>query len=245
MTLILESNNTDLDNFKQGILVTPTSMNKNILLWDVGHYYFNVNDIWKKYEHIPNTTYAPHVYVTSVKPIKYKDIDLNSTNTNAKSWFRQIKVEDHLGNSFIRTIYAPNVKDVVDLENGKLLSSGSDTGWQRVSTSVADKRYTSIPVSNITNATITTGGDLSYSIKNGICYVRLNGLVLSAKGRVTVPEGTFPIPDNSITNGHFPVITNMNNCYLAVLSSSGGLGISCDTGTDTIYTTISYPVKES
>ena len=126
-----------------------------------------------------------------------------------------------------------------------MLSSGSDTGWQRVSTSVADKRYTSIPVSNITNATITTGGDLSYSIKNGICYVRLNGLVLSGKGRVTVSTETFPIPDNSITNGHFPVITNNNDCYLAILSSSGGLSINCDTGTGTIYTTFSYPVSES
>ena len=118
--------------------------------------------------------------------------------------------------------------------------------WRMLcSTSVADKIYTSIPVSNITNATITTGGDLSYSIKNGICYVRINGLVLSGKGRVTVPTGTFPIPNNSLTNGHFPVVTNNSNCYLAVLSSSGGLSINCGTGTDTVYTSFSYPVAES
>ena len=82
--------------------------------------------------------------------------------------------------------------------------------------------------------TVKDDNEHLYSIKNGICYVRLNGLVLSGKGRVTVPTGTFPIPDNSITNGHFPVITNNNNCYLAVLSSSGGLSISCDTETGTI-----------
>ena len=161
-----KSNNTDLDNFKQGILVTQTSMNKNILLWDVGHYYFNGNDMWQSYEHIPNTEYAPHVYVTSVLPVKYKD-----TN-NVGSWFRQIKVDDHLGKSFIRTIYTTNVKNVVDLENGKILSGDdcSDTGWQRVcTTSVANSSGTVTLPDGLT-------GTISYRIINGVCYVSVNGL---------------------------------------------------------------------
>ena len=124
--------------------------------------------------------------------------------------------------------------------------AGAWTKWQRLcSTGVADKSWTTIPESSITNATLVSGGTFTYSIKNGICYVRINGLVLSGKGGVTVPTGTFPIPDISITNGHFPVVSDRNNCYLTILSSSGGLTISCGTNTGTIYTTISYPVKES
>ena len=239
-----KSNNTDLDNFKQGTLVTQTSMNKNILLWDVGHYYFNMNYTWQAYEHRPNTSYAPHVYVTSVKPTKYKDINLDDTDTNAKSWFRQIKVEDHLGSSFIRTIYTPNVKDVVDLENGKLLSSGSDTGWQRVSTSVAD-----IPKTNIAlDTSIWTSGNVHYEVKNGICYVSIQALTPKNGGANIVISNSMPKPDFyilatlSIANNKTVPI---NPIQARIAENSTTLLLHSNNNTEAIFGLFSYPVKES
>ena len=159
----------ELNNLRQGILVTPNSMNKNILLWNVGHYYFSGNDMWRTYEHIPNTTYAPHVYVSSVSPKRYE-------NTNDEGpWFRQIKVDDHLGKSFIRTIYTPNVKNVVDLENGKMLSGDqcSDTGWQRIcTTSVDDVPLTDI-ILNIPNILTTQTVSANYVVKNSYASINL------------------------------------------------------------------------
>ena len=126
--------------------------------------------------------------------------------------------------------------------------SNPSSNWEMrkiCTTNVADKSWTTIPESSITNATLVSGGDLTYSIKNGVCYIRLNGLVLSGNGNIEVPTGTFPLPDINITNGHYPVVTNGNACFLTILGSSGGLTINCGTNTGTIYTTISYPVKES
>ena len=237
-----KSNNTDLDNFKQGTLVTQTSMNKNILLWDVGHYYFNMNYTWQAYEHRPNTSYAPHVYVTSVKPTKYKDINLDDTDTNAKSWFRQIKVEDHLGSSFIRTIYTPNVKDVVDLENGKLLSSGSDTGWQRVSTSIADVgtwTYATLTYTD-TAKTDTPGGSVSYRIKNGICFVRCTvGENITGKNVIKV-SGMPPI-DGSVN----VLLDNDGACVGSVWGYNGTELLIHKTNSKIGYATFSYLVLES
>ena len=235
-----KSNNTDLDNFKQGILVTSTSMNKNILLWDVGHYYFDANLIWQSYEHIPNTTYAPHVYVTSVKPIKYKDIDLNSTNTNAKSWFRQIKVEDHLGSSFIRTIYTPNVKDVVDLENGKLLSSGSDTGWQKVSTRVADVEKTSITSNNTDLYTISSA---YYCVKNGICYISFWSITVKKTGSAMKTGKIFPTPLLIKASGIL-IDDNGKLGGQAYIGENGELRFDCSLANTKLYCSFSYPVAE-
>ena len=239
-----KSNNTDLDNFKQGILVTSTSMNKNILLWDVGHYYFDANLIWQSYKHIPNTTYAPHVYVTSVKPIKYKDIDLNSTNTNAKSWFRQIKVEDHLGNSFIRTIYTPNVKDVVDLENGKLISSGSDTGWQRVSTSVADVPITTVSLNDKTNYKCNAVDWINYEIYNGVCFLRvLISCVSPSLDYVYLADVPKPRYDKAFNCGGWSV-DNKGDSISVIIAHTGKLNFRNGTSGGLYLGTISYPVAE-
>lgn len=187
-----KSNNTDLNNLKQGILVNETSMNENILLWDVGHYYFNSNAAWAKYKNIPSTGYAPHVYVTSVKPIKYKNVNLDSAEKTI--WFRQIKVDGHLGKSFIRTIYAPDVKDVVNLENGKLLPSGSDTGWQRVcTTSVEDIDKTDIIFSDTTiyEPQITNFHN-HYEVVNGECYVSLYVKAVAPTNQWTLINASLP-----------------------------------------------------
>ena len=235
-------NKTDLDNLKQGILVTETSsMNKNILLWDVGHYYFNSNAAWRTYEHIPNTDYAPHVYVTSVKPVKYEN-----TN-NEGTWFRQIKVDDHLGNSFIRTIYTTKIDDVVNLENGKLISSGSDTGWQRVcTTSVAD-----VPKTIITNNLASTKVSLSssdsyatYYVKNGTCYVTIWSMTILAVCSVETIFNNLPKSEIGVTCP----LCNGEESFAQVFISPNSKVIAFNASATTInkngYCSFSYPVSE-
>ena len=241
-----KSNNTDLNNLSQGILVGSTSsMNENILLWDVGHYYFNLNSVWKSYKNIPNTEYAPHVYVTSVKPTKYKDIDLNSAEK--KTWFRQIKVDGHLGKSFIRTIYVPDINDVINLENGKLLSSGSDTGWQRVcTTSVQDTSLKKLKNSS----DINSDADITYIVKNGMCNVSVN-TVSSTKmetGNITLTTG-LPIPVN--TSCWYSLSTNSNATtaplqnLLIRIDSSGNMIAYNGSNNANYFGSFSYPVAES
>ena len=237
-------NKTDLDVLKQGILVTGTSsMNKNILLWDVGHYYFNLNSTWKGYEHIPNTDYAPHVYVTSVKPVKYED-----TN-NEGTWFRQIKVDDHLGKSFIRTIYTTDINNVVNLENGKLISSGSDTGWQRVcTTAVADKTFDATSLTSLnSNYTFLA---IKGVVKNGFCTCTIGIKVVNPV--LTYEDVASGMPNAQVPY-YVPPMLNWSDVSgldttspLHITISTDGL-IRCEGGVASkeYYVTVTYPVAES
>ena len=243
-----KSNNTDLNNLSQGILVSDTSsMNENILLWDVGHYYFNLNSTWKAYKNIPSTEYAPHVYVTSVKPTKYKDIDLNSAEK--KTWFRQIKVDDHLGKSFTRTIYTPDINAVINLENGKLLSSGSDTGWQRVTTSVADVDKTELTWTDKTNYE-SSGTKCSYMVKNGICYVFIDITVNSpAPSGFVINDSGLPKPFSAVHASIPPYIKTVSETTtltVAVTIMSGLTAFIIYNGTVGFryLHTFSYPVAD-
>ena len=237
-------NKTDLDVLKQGILVTGTSsMNKNILLWNVGHYYFNLNSTWKGYEHIPNTDYAPHVYVTSVKPVKYED-----TN-NEGTWFRQIKVDDHLGKSFIRTIYTTDINNVVNLENGKLISSGSDTGWQRVcTTAVADKTFDATSLTSLnSNYTFLA---IKGVVKNGFCTCTIGIKVVNPV--LTYEDVASGMPNAQVPY-YVPPMLNWSDVSgldttspLHITISTDGL-IRCEGGVASkeYYVTVTYPVAES
>ena len=237
-------NKTDLDVLKQGILVTGTSsMNKNILLWNVGHYYFNLNSTWKGYEHIPNTDYAPHVYVTSVKPVKYED-----TN-NEGTWFRQIKVDDHLGKSFIRTIYTTDINNVVNLENGKLISSGSDTGWQRVcTTAVADKTFDETSLTSLnSNYTFLA---IKGVVKNGFCTCTIGIKVVNPV--LTYEDVASGMPNAQVPY-YVPPMLNWSDVSgldttspLHITISTDGL-IRCEGGVASkeYYVTVTYPVAES
>ena len=236
-------NNADLDNLEQGTLVTETSMNKNILLWDVGHYYFNSNVTWRTYEHIPSTEYAPHVYVTSVKPVKYED------TKNVGTWFRQIKVDDHLGKSFIRTIYTDNVKNVVDLENGKILPDGhqcKDTGWQRIcTTSVADVPKTQIVFSDTTYYEVYNPGGTTYEVVNGICYLQADVKVKNQFLSYSKVLDGIPIPKTQQNGMASPWNYNNTNANLLFKISNGALFLAYGEPSQHHLINIAYPVENS
>ena len=114
----------------------------------------------------------------------------------------------------------------------------------KLNKNVADVAKTNI-TSNVLNATVNSGGSIYYSIKDGICYVRISGITVSAdsNNQKILSKGSLPIPDAEITNGHYPIASTNSTNGLIVLTGEGG-AIYYGSAM-TIYTTISYPVKES
>ena len=126
---------------------------------------------------------------------------------------------------------------------------GSDSSgllWKKVcTTSVADVSTTNI-TSSLVNATASSGSGVSYSVKNGMCYVQFIGVktTASSSGSYILSTGTLPPLNTSLSNGHYPVVDSSSINGLVVVESNTG-GVRYYGGVMTIYTTISYPVKES
>lgn len=124
-------------------------------------------------------------------------------------------------------------------------SDGTGLSWSRVcATSVADVPKTNI-TSRVLNATVNSGGGVYYSIKNGICYVQMHSVVttVNSSGKKILSNGSLPILDSNLSNGHY-VITSPNATNgLVVLDGNGAVYYYGDAMT--IFTSISYPVKES
>lgn len=117
--------------------------------------------------------------------------------------------------------------------------------WKKVcTTSVADVGKTNI-TSRVLNATVNAGGGVYYSIKNGICYVQIAGITVSAdsSGQKILSNGSIPIMDLNFTNGHYAIASPSATNGLIVFDGSGGA--TYYGSVMTIYATISYPVKES
>ena len=119
----------------------------------------------------------------------------------------------------------------------------SGLSWRRVcTTSVADVGKTNI-TSRLVNA---TGGEVVYSVKNGMCYVQFSGVTTTttSTGKYILSPGTLPPMDNSLSNGHYPVADGSSTNGLVVVES-GTCGVRYYGGAMGMFTTISYPVKES
>ena len=117
--------------------------------------------------------------------------------------------------------------------------------WQRLcGTSVADVEKTDI-TSKVSNATVNTGYGVSYSVKNGICYVQFTSVTVraSSNGQYIILKGTLPAIDDSLTNGRYPVVGGGSKIGMVAVDGNTG-GIKYYGGDMTIFTTISYPVAE-
>ena len=123
---------------------------------------------------------------------------------------------------------------------------GSGLSWQRVcTTTVADVPFTDI-TSKLTNCSASIIG---YSVKDGICRVKINGLKPNTQAVEILATGILPNPD-PIHNGHFNVMYTTGNMALFViynLSTDGVRLVSCNNSTISgeIYCTLEYPVAES
>ena len=122
-------------------------------------------------------------------------------------------------------------------------SDGTGVTWDKVCiTKVKDIAKTNIS-SKLINATMSSGGGVYYSVKNGICNIQIAGLVASTSGAVIFPNGSLPKTDPNNTNGHYPVTSPNATCGLIVFDSVGAVRYYGNSMT--IYATISYPVAES
>ena len=140
-------------------------------------------------------------------------------------------------------------KELVGNNNEYVCTYRSDnikwTSWQKLcTTSVADVEKTDI-TSKVSNATVNYGNGVSYSVKNGICYVQFTSVTVgtSSNGQYIVTKGTLPHLDNSLSNGRYPVVGGGSKSGMVVVDGNTG-GIRYFGGDITIFTTISYPVAE-
>ena len=155
--------------------------------------------------------------------------------TKVENGLKVLVCRNHNSDILVRTI-----------RRSKGVNEWVESTWQRLCiTTVENKYWTTIKESTLTNTTFVSGGNCSYSILNGIAYIRFNGLTTTSASTITAPEGTFPIPNPKITNAHCPVVTSSGNTALCNISSNGGLSIRLTSSIGDIYTTISYPVAES
>lgn len=119
------------------------------------------------------------------------------------------------------------------------------TKWQRVcTTSVADVPYTNI-TSKLKNC---SAGAIGYSVIDGICRVKINGLKPNTQSVEILATGILPNPD-PIHNGHFNVMYTTGNMALFIIYNTSTDGVrlqSCNsTIAGDIYCTLEYPVKRS
>lgn len=113
-----------------------------------------------------------------------------------------------------------------------------------VTTSVPDVSKTNI-TSKVLNATVNPGNGVSYSVKNGICYVQFTGVTTTtaSNGQYILLKGTLPAIDDSLTNGRYPVVGGGSKSGMVAVDGNTG-GIRYYGGAMTIFTTISYPVAQ-
>ena len=140
-------------------------------------------------------------------------------------------------------------KELVGNNNEYVCTYRSDdikwTSWQKLcTTSVADVSKTDI-TSKVTNATVNYSSGVSYSVKNGICYVQFTSVTTrtSSNGQYIIPKGTLPAIDDSLSNGRYPVVGGGAKSGMVAVDGNTG-GVRYYGGEMTIFTTISYPVAE-
>ena len=98
----------------------------------------------------------------------------------------------------------------------------------------------------VSNATVNYSSGVSYSVKNGICYVQFTSVTTTtaSNGQYILSKGTLPSIDNSLSNGRYPVVGGGSKSGMVFVDGNTG-GVRYYGGEMTIFTTISYPVSES
>ena len=220
-------------NCIEGIELNQTTINTygtEILKYPLGIWRIYSDDLASKFTDLPVKT-SGRIEITSIDPTTNK-------NPLTSSWsYRVYNFESYTGENYIRKITSSNTAGVFSY----------DSGWRRVcTTSVADVSTTKINI----NASYMSDANCYYEVKNGICYVNfLTGVyvVPSQLDGVTLATG-LPKPSapqvahTYVLWAGLPsqqVILFVNNDGRLVLHASTSANGGC------IYTTFSYPVKES
>ena len=164
-----------------------------------------------------------NVHITSAERTKWNEVDKKVNKTDITTTIDENSTDSELPSA--RAIYE-KIKNMV-------------------TTSVPDVVKTDI-TSKVTNATVNYSSGVSYSVKNGICYVQFTSVTTTtaSNGQYIIPKGTLPAIDDSLSNGRYPVVGGGSKSGMVAVYGNTG-GIKYYGGDMTIYTTISYPVKEN
>ena len=170
--------------------------------------------------------------------VKY--VEILGTSDSATPWTVGLSTRTYRATTEDGAIFT---RSITSGEQGGVIEK--DTGWQKVySTSVVDVKPIDI-TSKVSNVTVNYNSRVSYSVKNGICYVQFTGVTTTTatNGQYIVPKGTLPSIDNSLSNGRYPVVGGGSKSGMVAVDGNTG-GIKYYGGEMTIFTTISYPVLE-
>ena len=114
--------------------------------------------------------------------------------------------------------------------------------WKKVcTTSVSDVALTQLTMGS------GVSGSVSYYVKNGICYVQVNGLkssTMSTSGQIMTSG--LPVPE-VITEVYYPLIANdyTKGGILVTVKDTGKMVNHVGVNNASYYGTFSYPVAES
>ena len=170
--------------------------------------------------------------------VKY--VEILGTSDSATPWTVGLSTRTYRATTEDGAIFT---RSITSGEQGGVIET--DTGWQKVySTSVVDVKPIDI-TSKVSNVTVNYSSRVSYSVKNGICYVQFTSVTTTTatNGQYIVPKGTLPSIDNSLSNGRYPVVGGGSKSGMVAVDGKTG-GIKYYGGEMTIFTTISYPVLE-
>ena len=169
--------------------------------------------------------------------VKY--VEILGTSDSATPWTVGLSTRTYRATTEDGAIFT---RSITSGEQGGVIEK--DTGWQKVySTSVVDVKPIDI-TSKVSNVTVNYNSRVSYSVKNGICYVQFTGVTTTTacNGRYIVTKGTLPSVDTNLSNGRYPVVGGGSKSGMVAVDTGG---IKYYGGEMTIFTTISYPVSES
>ena len=172
---------------------------------------------------------------------KAKSADLTAHTINTEVHTTQAEKDSYFKKeNIVKTIDETSTDDQV---------VGAKTIYEKTknmcTTTVPDVGETNI-TSKVLNATVNYNGGVSYSVKNGICYVQFTSVTTTtaSNGQYILPKGTLPSIDNSLSNGRYPVVGGgAKSGMVSVVGNTGG--VRYYGGEMSIFTTISYPVIES
>ena len=123
--------------------------------------------------------------------------------------------------------------------------NGTWGNWGTISsTSVADVPYTKITL----DTSIWTSGNVRYEVKNGICYVGIEGLTPKNKGVGIVISNSMPKPEiyvlETLSNLNTATVS-INPIQARIAENSTTLVLHSNDNTGPVFGSFSYPVSES
>ena len=157
---------------------------------------------------------------------------INEVNTNLKNYVKKTDITTTIDENSTDS-ELPSARAIYEKTKNMVTASVPDVGKTDIT-------------SKVLNATVNAGYGVSYSVKNGICYVQFASVTVraSSNGQYIILKGTLPSIDNNLSNGRYPVVGGGSKVGMVVVDGNTG-GIRYFGGEMTIFTTISYPVLES